>query len=103
MIFFSEFEDHISVNSQSDSEFEDEDKTDLELAPKQACQQPASEPPQQTFMEAISQQAAHQQVEKYGCQKKMVKLNEWSPCPKKEPCHSAVSVTRMQPGPTQRL
>lgn len=41
---FSEYEDHMSVNSESDSEFEEEDEIDHQPAPKRARQQPATGP-----------------------------------------------------------
>ena len=57
---FSEYEDRIAVNSESDSEFEEDDEIDHQPAPKKkACQQPATEPDhQQPATGPAPQQAA---------------------------------------------
>ena len=88
----SEYEDHISENSESDSNSEEEDE--VEHQPKRrraALQQPAPGP-------------ARQQPAPIASEEIWMSKNgeiEWSSCPRNEPPRRAANVIRMQPGPTR--
>eukprot|EP00066_Takifugu_rubripes_P014261 XP_011603527.1 PREDICTED: piggyBac transposable element-derived protein 4-like [Takifugu rubripes] len=90
----SEFEDHISENSESDSDSEEDDEIEHQPVPKQrrapgpGRQQPSPGP---------------EQASQHGGEIWMSKNSEieWSSRPRKGPPHKAANVIRMQPGPTR--
>ncbi|KAL3969261.1 leucine-rich repeat-containing G protein-coupled receptor 6 [Sarotherodon galilaeus] len=106
----SEYEDHISENSESDSDFEEEDEVEHHLitkrrrvpcqqpAPGPAHQQPAPEPGRQ--QPAPGPEQAHQTASEEIWMSKNGEI-EWSSCPRNEPPCRAANVIRMQPGPTR--
>lgn len=114
----SECEDHISENSESDSDFEGEDEIEHQLVPKRrrvtgpacqqpapacqqpgpACQQPAPGPARQ--QPAPGPEQALQQLAREEIWLSKNGEIEWSSCPRHEP-RRAANVIRMQPGPTR--
>uniref|UniRef100_A0A669C9C5 PiggyBac transposable element-derived protein domain-containing protein n=1 Tax=Oreochromis niloticus TaxID=8128 RepID=A0A669C9C5_ORENI len=97
----SEYEDHISENSESDSDFEEEDEVEHHLITKRRRvprQQPAPEPARQ--QPAPGPEQAHQTASEEIWMSKNGEI-EWSSCPRNEPPCRAANVIRMQPGPTR--
>ncbi|XP_034040753.1 piggyBac transposable element-derived protein 5-like [Thalassophryne amazonica] len=109
----SEFEDHISENSESDSDSEEDDEIEHQVPKRRRAtgpgrQQPATAPGRQQPAPGPSRQqpaTRPEQDSQHGASEEIwMSKNfeiEWSSRPRKEPPRKAANIIRMQPGPTQ--